>query len=305
MKRRFPWIVCLTVSTLVLVQPILAKLAPRIDTLRLDGQAKALEAEISTSEDLPSNDMKVEEQPDWSKFFEDFEAQGTIVISDQREDTRQVWVYNQERANRRYSPASTFKIPHALFALDAGVVRDEFQIFEWDGVERSFAPHNQDQDLRSSMRNSALWVYEIFANEIGEEQARDYLMRIDYGNADPRTSEGTYWVDGELAISTHEQITFLQKLYRNELPFSVEHQRLVKDIMIVEADRSWILRAKTGWEGRWGWWVGWVEWPTGPVFFALNIDTPNRLDDLYKREGITRAILQSIDALPPDDEALN
>jgi beta-lactamase class D len=42
-----------------------------------------------------------------------------------------------------------------------------------------------------------------------------------------------------------------------------------------------------------------VEWPTGPVFFALNIDTPRRLDDLAKRQGITRAILRSIGALPP------
>ena len=31
-------------------------------------------------------------------------------------------------------------------------------------------------------------------------------------------------------------------------PFKVEHQRLVKDIMIVEAGRDWILRAKTGWQ---------------------------------------------------------
>ena len=75
---------------------------------------------------------------------------------------------------------------------------------------------------------------------------------------------------------------------------------MVKYIMITEAGRNWILRAKTGWEGRFGWWVGWVEWPTGPVFFALNIDTPNRTDDLFKREAIVRAILHSIDALPPN-----
>lgn len=50
-------------------------------------------------------------------------------------------------------------------------------------------------------------------------------------------------------------------LYRNELPFRVEHQRLVKGLMIVEAGRDWTLRAKTGWDGRMGWWVGWVEWP--------------------------------------------
>ncbi len=87
-------------------------------------------------------------------------------------------------------------------------------------------------------------------------------------------------------------------LYRNELPFQVEHQRLVKDIMVVEAGRDWILRAKSGWSGTVGWWVGWVEWPSGTVFFALNMDTPNRLADLPAREAVTRAILQSIGALP-------
>ena len=39
-------------------------------------------------------------------------------------------------------------------------------------------------------------------------------------------------------ISAMEQVDFLRKLYRNELPFKVEHQRLVKDIMIVEAGRD-------------------------------------------------------------------
>lgn len=239
-----------------------------------------------------------QERPDWGAFFDEFDAQGTIVVVDERVGTQATWVHDEERADQRFSPASTFKIPHTLFALDAGSVRDEFQVFEWDGIERSFSGHNRDQDLRSAMRNSALWVYQGFADEIGEERARDYMSRIDYGNADPSVDEGDYWVDGNLAISAHEQISFLRRLYYNELPFSIEHQRLVKDLMIVEAGRSWVLRAKTGWEGRMGWWVGWVEWPTGPVFFALNIDTPNRGDDLAKREQISRAILRSIDALP-------
>jgi beta-lactamase class D len=239
-----------------------------------------------------------QERPDWGRFFEESGVQGTIVVADERVHSRAAWVHGAARASQRFPPASTFKIPHTLFALDAGAVRDEFQVFEWDGVERDFPSHNRDQDLRSAMRASAVWVYERFAEEIGAEGARSYLGRIDYGNADPTTDRGAYWIDGNLAISAHEQIAFLKRLYRNELPFRIEHQRLVKDVMIVEAGRDWILRAKTGWEGRMGWWVGWVEWPTGPVFFALNIDTPNRTGDLAKREQITRAILQSIDALP-------
>ncbi len=221
-------------------------------------------------------------------------------MADERQADRAMLVFDPVRSKKRYSPASTFKIPHTLFALDAGAVRDEFQIFRWNGVNRGFAGHNQDQDLRSAMRNSTVWVYELFAKEIGDDKARRYLKQIDYGNADPSTSNGDYWIEGSLAIAAQEQIAFLRKLYRNELPFRVEHQRLVKDLMIVEAGRNWILRAKTGWEGRMGWWVGWVEWPTGSVFFALNIDTPNRMDDLFKREAIVRAILRSIEALPPN-----
>ena len=48
--------------------------------------------------------------------------------------------------------------------------------------QKSFAAHNQDQDLRSAMRNSTVWIYELFAKEIGEDKARRYLKQIDYGN---------------------------------------------------------------------------------------------------------------------------
>ncbi|AAV82640.1 beta-lactamase class D domain-containing protein [Idiomarina loihiensis GSL 199] len=241
---------------------------------------------------------ETQERSDWGSVFEKYEAEGTIVVVDGRDSEQTTLVFDKERAAKRFSPASTFKIPHTLFALDAGVVQDEFEVFKWDGVERSFAGHNSDQNLRSAIRNSTVWVYQQFAEDIGAEKAKSYLKRIDYGNADPSDDVRNYWLDGQLAISANEQIAFLQRLYRNELPFAVEHQRLIKDLMIVEAERNWILRAKTGWEGRFGWWVGWVEWPEGSVFFALNIDTPNRMADLAKREKITREILTSIDALP-------
>lgn len=240
---------------------------------------------------------EVQVQPDWKRHFDEAQAVGTLVIRDERGTTPRTQVWNAERAGKAFTPASTYKIPHTLFALDAGVVRDEFQVFKWDGVPRSFAGHNADQTLRSAMRNSTLWVYQGFAAQIGPDKARGYLKSIDYGNADPTAESGDYWVDGGLAISAHGQIAFLRKLYANSLPFAREHQRLVKDLIINEAGRDWILRAKTGWSGRIGWWVGWVERPEGPVFFALNIDTPGRMADLPKRERIVRAVLVSMDVL--------
>jgi len=105
---------------------------------------------------------------------------------DQRAGAEARLVYGAERARTRFIPASTFKIPHALFALDAGIVRDEFQVFRWDGSRRDIESWNRDQDLRSSMRNSAVWVYQQFARQLGEERERAYLRRIGYGNEDPQ-----------------------------------------------------------------------------------------------------------------------
>jgi len=245
------------------------------------------------------------ERPDWAQIFDEAGAAGTIVVVDERTAPGSQWVHAAERARTRYLPASTFKIPHALFALDAGVVRDEFQVFRWDGTQHDIESWNRDQDLRSSMRNSTVWVYQQFAQAIGEARERSYLQKIGYGNADPSGGLDRFWLSGNLRISAAEQVPFLQRLYRNELPFRIDHQRLVKDVMIVEAGRQWILRAKTGWQARVepqvGWWVGWVEWPEGPVFFALNIDMPNGAKDLPKREGIARAVLRTIGALPTDD----
>jgi len=248
----------------------------------------------STSQAQTANTQGAE----WGEYFNKYNAKGTIVVLDKRTKDNKSYVFNQKRAEQRYSPASTYKIPHSLFALDAGLVNNEFQVFPWDGVKRSYSPHNQDQNLRSAMRNSAVWVYDIFAEQLGDEKAGHYLKKIAYGNTDTTTAKGSYWIAGKLAISAYEQIDFLERLYKNELPFKVEHQLLVKDIMVVEAKENWMLRAKTGWQGKHGWWVGWVEWPTGPVFFALNIDTPERMKDVYKRQAIVRDILISIEALP-------
>jgi len=241
-------------------------------------------------------------QPAWAKYFEQAGVTGTIVILDQRQHRPQYLLHAAERAAQRYSPASTFKIAHALFALEAGVVHDEFQQFAWDGEQRWLDAWNRDQDLRSSMRHSVVWVYQRFARELGEQRERAYLQLADYGNADASGAIDQFWLNGQLSISAIEQIGFLRKLYYNQLPFKLAHQRLVKDIMINEAGSDWILRAKTGWqsgvEPGLGWWVGWVEWPDGPVFFALNIDMPNGSSDVPKRKQIARQVLHSLDAFP-------
>ncbi|GHG58493.1 beta-lactamase [Alishewanella longhuensis] len=253
---------------------------------------------INCYADSRTSELPWQERPEWQQIFSAQQANGTIVIADLRQ--AQLLVYNAARAAQRYTPASTYKIPHTLMALDAGMISSAEQLFRWDGTEHSFKLHNQDQTLSSAMRYSAVWVYRELADVIGAARAGQYLAKLAYGNASVATTEGDYWIDGELAISAFEQVKFLQDLYAERLPFSMAHQQLVKTLLVNEQGEDWQLYAKTGWQGKYGWWVGWVALPAGPVFFALNIDTPNRLDDLPKRELIGRAVLRAINALPED-----
>lgn len=266
--------------------------------LAVAGTATVSHAEVPPAQGTPAPAAWTE-RPEWARFFTAAGVKGTIVVVDERSHSR--WVHDAARARTRFIPASTFKVPHALFALDAGVVKDEFQVIPWDGTTHDFPGWSQPQTLRSSMIYSTVWVYQQFARAIGEAREREYLQKIGYGNADASGGVDRFWLDGGLRISAEEEVAFLQRLYRNELPFRVEHQRLVKDVMINEAGREWILRAKTGWGARMttqvGWWVGWVERVDGPVFFALNIEMSGAAD-APRRESIARAILADIGALP-------
>jgi beta-lactamase class D len=251
-----------------------------------------------------------QERPIWENWFTEAGVTGTLVVQDERQGRVGCWLTNPARAATPFLPASTFKIPNALFALDAGVIRDELQVVPWDGTRHHLEAWNRDQTLRSAMRASTVWMFQSLARQIGDVRMRENLKRIAYSAYTLERLEqplgdqlDSFWLGGDrLRITAHEQIRLLRDLYGNRLPFAPHHMAVVRDVMIVEAGRNWILRAKTGWgvrvEPAIGWWVGWVEWPEGPVFFALNMTMPHGADDLPKREEIARRALRSMQALP-------
>ena len=53
-------------------------------------------------------------------------------------------------------------------------------------------------------------MYQQFAREIGEVREKEYLTRIQYGNADPSGGVDRFWLDGALRISAMEQVDFLK-----------------------------------------------------------------------------------------------
>lgn len=224
---------------------------------------------------------------------------GTMVLASMRGG--ETFVHNEPRARERFIAASTFKIPNTLIGLEEKAVEGADSPFKWDGTRHEFPAHNSDQTLKSAYQVSCVWCYQIIARRVGAEAYRRYLGSMGYGRLAPAFAVSTFWLDGSLTISAYEQVEFLRRLQRRELPFSRHAYDTLAGIMIADSGPGYTLRAKTGWSGgkapQVGWYVGYVETPADVWFFAMNI-VVREGGDLPERLAITREALAAKGILP-------
>lgn len=135
----------------------------------------------------------------------------------------------------RLPPASTFKIPHALLALESGVVTAT-SIERWDGTRHPGRPKwDQDLTVPNAIRPSAVWVFQKIAPRVGAARMHDWLASVHYGNADTSGPVTEYWLNGHLRVSPDEQVTFLRRFYADDLPLRAEHLRTIQAALIQDA----------------------------------------------------------------------
>jgi beta-lactamase class D len=132
----------------------------------------------------------------------------------------------------RATPASTFKIPHALAALDAGVVADEDVVFRYDGSPVRFPSWRRDHTLASAMRDSVVWYFQKIADAMGPAREQEYLRRLHYGNMDGSGQPRRFWLGDSLLVSPEEQEAFLVGLWEDALPVSPAAMRTVRLLLV-------------------------------------------------------------------------
>lgn len=218
----------------------------------------------------------------------------------------------EQPCDERTTPASTFKIPHALIALDTGVVTDVDAKAKWDGKPRWLDAWNQDHSLRTSIYESVVWFFQETARAIGRERMREHLQAFDYGNAEVEGPIDLFWLDdGSLQISPEEQLRFLVRLYRDDLPRGREHLPLVREMLVRPVDSyasrmpegtalpqvhpQMIFSAKTGTGSRGPeavtWLVGHVACPGREHVFVSRVIAPG------EPQTISPAVIHGLAAL--------
>ena len=230
---------------------------------------------------------------DIGRSFHDRGLEGTFVLLAVHDDT--LLVHNPARADQEFLPASTFKIPNSLIALETGVIADEREVLKWDGQTRSVPEWNKDHDMRTAITVSAVWFYQELARRIGAKRMQEWIDRIGYGNRDLSGGIDQFWLTGGLRITARQQIEFIRRLYAGELPFSARTLRIVKDILVLERTPEYVLRGKTGLTGRpgIGWFVGWVERGERAWIFASNVAMKPETD-IALRKAVALEILAEL-----------
>jgi beta-lactamase class D len=239
-------------------------------------------------------------KPEWEKYFAAKGVRGTFVLYEPERDRS--LVFNEARARQRFLPASTFKIPNALIGLEAGSIRDQHEVFEWDGKPKLRRVWERDHTLDTGMRESVVWMYQEIARRTGKSRMKQALAKFEYGNQDIGGAIDNFWLQGGLRVSAMEQVEFLRKLRENRLPVSARSSRLVRNALVFERTPAYTLYAKTGTTGTVkepvAWWVGWIERQGRPTaYFAMNI-TPQAKTPFGALFPISRAILEEAQALP-------
>lgn len=222
-------------------------------------------------------------------IFRTHQLRGSFLMLDY--SANKFTVYNDARCRRRISPASTFKIPNTLIALELGIVKDTNYLFKWDGTPRRMDIWNKDMNLAEAMRLSCVPCYQEIAVKIGRERMQQWLDKFNYGNKCIGDSSqiDKFWLNDSLKISQYEQIDFLKKIYFSNLSAKKKNIDILKSIIIKESNEKYTISGKTGTSLQKklnGWYIGYVEKAGKVYFFALSIEANIPKEGLLTQERI-------------------
>lgn len=237
---------------------------------------------------------------EFQKIIDAANVQGAILVYDFENG-----VYHSndfEWTKKGNLPASTFKIPNSIIALETGVVENDSTLFKWDGEERMLKRWEQDLMLKETFHYSCVPCYQDIARNIGVDKMNTYLDKLDFGTMQVDSSNiDVFWLEGDSKINQFQQIDFLKRFYQSQLPITERTELIMKRMMVVEENQDYTLSGKTGWAMRngnnSGWFVGYVEVKDNIYFFATNVE-PKEDFDMTKfpmiRKDITYKALKAM-----------
>ena len=249
-----------------------------------------------------------------------FGAQHTFILHDV--DSEQFLIQEGDISTRR-SPYCTFNILLSLTGFNTKTLQDaenptwpfkdeyESENKTWkESFPESWKAHHSPM---SWMKNSCIWYSQALTRKLGMKTLSDYVIECGYGNQNLEGDAGAAngltnaWIGSSLRISPLEQVLFVSRLLRKELPVSDDAYEYTKAILFVEELSNGMklygkISAGNYANGRQEpemqirWFVGWAERRHRRLAFAYMIqgtENDESIPGIAAREELKQRLLES------------
>ena len=201
-------------------------------------------------------------------------------------------VKEEGACDTRITPASTFKIAISLMGYDAGFLKSEHDpVLKYRKGDPDWrASWLTDTDPQKWIRDSVVWYSQRVTAALGAQRFQQYATAFRIGNADvsgdPKKHDGLKWawIDSSLQVSPREELDFLERVVRRELPVKQIAYAMTGRITTIDGEHGgWEIHGKTGTgfpplaDGRsdhahgYGWFVGWARKGDRALVFVRQI----------------------------------
>lgn len=228
--------------------------------------------------------------PAFNNILQKADHIGSILIFDPLE--KHSYSNDFLHADSAFIPASTYKIPHSIIALELNIVASESTLFKWSGETFSITNWNQDLTFKEAFAFSCVPCYKKIALKIGAKRMKLMLDKLNYpGMVFTEQDIDQFWLQGHSKISQREQIDFMERFVQKQLPISARTQHIVENILINEENKNYVLRAKTGLSANgWGWFVGYITVGKQIWYFATHIKAKAEFNPLNRKRVTLEAL---------------
>jgi beta-lactamase class D len=202
----------------------------------------------------------------------------------------------QGTCDQRITAASTFKLALSLMGYDAGYLTDEHlpALPFREGYADWLPSWRATTDPTRWISESVVWYSQRLTEWLGPQRLQRYVTAFGYGNedlsGDPGKNNGltNAWLSSSLKISALEELAFLVKIVRHQLPVAARAYEMTARITLLPSTANgWEVHGKTGTGSpikpdgleddahSFGWFVGWATKGGRTIVFVRSIqDTP-------------------------------
>ncbi|PRH87935.1 class D beta-lactamase [Labrys okinawensis] len=195
------------------------------------------------------------------------------------------------------TPASTFKIAISLMGYDSGLLKNEHvpALPFREGYADWLPEWRTTTDPASWIKNSVVWYSQQITRSLGKLRFKRYVAEFDYGNRDVSGDPGKQngltqaWLSSSLKITPLQQLDFLERMVRHQLPVSNHAYDMTARILVLAPlPNGWEIHGKTGsgaprrsdgkldLDHAYGWFVGWANRDGRNIAFVRQVQMDGR-----------------------------